>query len=782
MFPSLPPLPDENDLAEILDLFEEHVYAGAITPDGRYIGHRSGPKLARFLGGPVPLGRWDGFWESRVHPDDQAEYERFNQRLHLGEDAEITYRLIGLDGVTRLMWDRARPRRDPDGTVRVAGIISDVTSRNDSAARLAEVSERFARLLDVVGEHVYVVLAFPDGRFEELFQGPGADRLLGGAVPDPEMVNWEAAVHAEDRAIYNGYNAAIAVGEDADAEYRLVGADGITRWVHDRARCRRRPDGAVEASGIVSDVTERRHMRAELAQAHAALSQAVDAMDAHLYTLRVDPDGAFSAVYRGPNREALAGGPLPDGADGDDRFETLVHPEDRRRRVGALARLGAAEPVDLEYRVIGLDGRERIVADRLRARVDSDGALYYDGVMRDITERRRLEDELLRTLSEMQDAHRELEGARAEAELRARTDELTGAFNRRHFTEIVANALRDDPHGTGLLLLDADHFKHVNDLFGHLVGDAVLVELAARLQSHLEPAEDLARWGGEEFALLLRGVRSDAEIAERAERLRSRVAAAPVVAAGISLGLTISVGAIRAGGELADVDALVDAADRGLYAAKRGGRNRISLASHVGGSHAVQEPEAVSMARALAAAAGAREGVPEDDAGDVAALATSTAERLGLPADVVLRCRLGGWLHDVGKVAIPQRILEKPGALDSSEWEVMRTHPSIGEEIVRGVAALREAAAAVRHHHERYGGDGYPDGLAGTAIPIEARIVAAADAFSAMTVDRVYSKARTPAGAAIELRRSAGAHLDPAVVEALLAVLGLGAAEDARVA
>ena len=402
--------------------------------------------------------------------------------------------------------------------------------------------------------------------------------------------------------------------------------------------------------------------------------------------------------------------------------------------------------------------------------------------MRDITERRRLEDELLRTLSEMQDAHRELEGARAEAELRARTDELTGAFNRRHFTEIVANALRDDPHGTGLLLLDADHFKHVNDLFGHLVGDAVLVELAARLQSHLEPAEDLARWGGEEFALLLRGVRSDAEIAERAERLRSRVAGAPVVAAGISLGLTISVGAIRAGGELADVDALVDAADRGLYAAKRGGRNRISLASHVGGSHAVQEPEAVSMARALAAAAGAREGVPKDHAGDVAALATSTAERLGLPADVVLRCRLGGWLHDVGKVAIPQRILEKPGPLDAAEWEVMRTHPSIGEEIVRGVAALREAAAAVRHHHERYGGDGYPDGLAGTAIPIEARIVAAADAFSAMTVDRVYSKARTPAGAAIELRRSAGAHLDPAVVEALLAVLGLGATEDARVA
>ena len=782
MSPSLPPLPDENDLAEILDLFEEHVYAGAITPDGHYVSHRSGPKLARFLGGPLPVARGSSFWGSRVHPDDQPEYERFNRRLQAGEDAEVTYRLLGLDGITRLLWDRARPRREADGAVHVAGIISDVTSRNDAAARLAEVSERFARLLDVVGAHVYVLLAYPDGRFEELFQGPGADRLLGGAVPDPEMENWDAAVHPEDRAVYEAYNATIASGEDADAEYRLVGADGITRWVHDRARCRRRPDGAVEASGIVSDVTERRQMRTELAQAHASLSQAVEAMDAHLYTLRVDPDGAHTAVYRGPNREALVGGELPEGVDGDRRFENLVHPEDRRRRVAALPLLAAAAPIDLEYRLVGLDGRERIVADRLRARRDPDGTLYYDGVMRDITERRRLEDELLRTLSDMQDAHLELERARAEAELRARTDELTGAFNRRHFTEIVANALRDDPQGTGLLLLDADHFKHVNDLYGHLVGDAVLVELAARLQSLLEPGENLARWGGEEFAVLLRGVRSDDEIAERAERLRTRVAGTPVVAAGISLGLTISVGAIRAGGELSDVDALVDTADRGLYAAKRGGRNRISLASSGSGLHAAQEPEAVSMARALAAAAGAREGVPKDHAGDVAELATSTAERLGLPADVVLRCRLGGWLHDVGKVAIPPRILEKPGPLDAAEWDVMRTHPVIGEDIVHGVAALSEAAAAVRHHHERYAGDGYPDGLAGTAIPIEARIVAAADAFSAMTVDRVYSKARTPAEAAVELRRSSGAHLDPAVVEALLEVLGLSDAEDARVA
>src|SRR5215204_3677216 len=211
-----------------------------------------------------------------------------------GEESEATYRLIGLDGITRILWDRARPRRRPDGSTLVQGIISDLTSRAEADARLQEASDRFSRLLDVVGEHVYLALAYPDGRIQELFQGPGADRLLGGAEPDAEMKNWDAAVHPHDRLAYEAYNAALAAGEDAEVEYRLVGADGITRWVHDRAGVRRRPDGAVEVSGIVSDVTERRRMRAELAEAHAALSRVVEAMDDHLYTLRVDEDGGYT--------------------------------------------------------------------------------------------------------------------------------------------------------------------------------------------------------------------------------------------------------------------------------------------------------------------------------------------------------------------------------------------------------------------------------------------------------------------------------------------------------
>ena len=175
------------------------------------------------------------------------------------------------------------------------------------------------------------------------------------------------------------------------------------------------------------------------------------------------------------------------------------------------------------------------------------------------------------------------------------------------------------------------------------------------------------------------------------------------------------------------------------------------------------------MARALAhAPASARESA-------TAMPATSrrsplrTAERLGLPADAVVRTRLGGWLHDVGKAAIPRRILDKPGPLDAAEWDVMRTHPAVGEGVVQGVTSLRDAAAAVRHHHERYDGTGYPDRLAGEAIPIEARIVGAADAYAAMTDERVYSSPIDHDAAVAELERCAGTRFDPQVVSALAA-------------
>ena len=506
-----------------------------------------------------------------------------------------------------------------------------------------------------------------------------------------------------------------------------------------------------------------------------------------LYTFELRAGGRIQTVFAGPGGEALLGGYLPEGADLAVAWCRATHPDDREILAGHLSRLRHGESTEEAMRLIGLDGRTRWISFRAwPSRVGA--AIVVHGVASDVTGKMHLERILKATIGASQREAQALEQARADAEHLARTDALTGVYNRRHLNEVLDTALADSASSTrppALALLDVDHFKRINDTYGHAAGDAVLIAVARRIAGSVRTSDCVARWGGEEFCVLLERIPDEETLREIADGLRLRIEAEPVEIEGVDVTVTVSVGAAWAHADLAEADDLVDAADRALYAAKRRGRNQTRLYSEWRFEDFIAEdPEAIRLAEALALTASLREGTSSLHPQQVADLAMRTAERLGQPEPVVLRCRLGGWLHDVGKVVIPDHLLGKAGGLTDDEWEIMRSHPAIGEEIIRRVAGLKEATRAVRHHHEHWDGSGYPDGLAGDAIPIEARIVAAADAFSAMTAtERPYRRGRERADALAELRRSAGHQLDPVIVDALLLVLADDATRlDARIA
>jgi two-component system cell cycle response regulator len=395
-----------------------------------------------------------------------------------------------------------------------------------------------------------------------------------------------------------------------------------------------------------------------------------------------------------------------------------------------------------------------------------DGSLVVDGVVQDITDRKRAEERL-------EDALVLAEQARAEADQASRTDSLTGLFNRRHFAEQLTSALESTRPGQalGLLLLDIDHFKRTNDTYGHAAGDAVLREVGRQLAAVVRSGDIVARIGGEELAVVMPGGGRPDVLRAAGERVRMLVAAATVVHDDCEVPFTVSVGAGSSIDALT-ADKLLAAADRAMYAAKRRGRDRVCLFSElVGDDFLAEVPEAVRIAEALALTVSVREGMPALHNQQVAELAAAIAGELDLPAQGVLRCQVSGWLHDIGKTAIPDAILAKPGELTEDEWTQMRRHPEIGEAIVKRISGLADAASGVRHHHERFDGTGYPDQLAGEEISLEARVVAVSDAYSAITSRRPYQRERSREEAIEELRASAGGHLDPNVVDALCRVL-----------
>jgi diguanylate cyclase (GGDEF)-like protein len=411
-----------------------------------------------------------------------------------------------------------------------------------------------------------------------------------------------------------------------------------------------------------------------------------------------------------------------------------------------------------------------------------------------LLENRRLHAETLGYAAQLQDlnaqlqvAHagleannEELQAANSRLEALATTDALTGMPNHRALVAALDYELeRAQRYGRScsVLFIDLDHFKALNDGCGHAGGDAALRELAQVFRAALRSVDVLGRWGGEEFIALLPELEGDAALAV-AERVRMAVSARMFQVGG-GVHLTCSIGVASYPQDAAERDSLVERADRAMYAAKRLGRNQVRAADDAAvramlEAEGMGSREAAALAgtvEALAALVEARDHYTGQHTQRVAALTMRLALMLKLDATQAHLVGLAARLHDVGKVAIPDAILQKPGRLTPDEWARMRTHPTVGADVLDMVPALRPVAPLVRAHHERWDGLGYPAGLAREEIPLGARIVAVADAFGAITSDRPYQQRREATWALKELRRCAGTQFDPVIVEALARML-----------
>jgi len=396
---------------------------------------------------------------------------------------------------------------------------------------------------------------------------------------------------------------------------------------------------------------------------------------------------------------------------------------------------------------------------------------------------RENEDMLAEAHDQLQSQYGELEILQQRTREMADTDALTGLRNHGHFQEYLKGEVeKANTVGSPLavIMLDLDHFKNVNDEFGHQKGDDVLSIVGRLLSEEIRDIDYAARYGGEEFVIVMPGVTGDAAI-RLAESLRQSIKNA----AG-EMGLTPdyiggSLGVSDLPGCARDARSLVAAADSALLFAKRRGRNRVAYFLDLSETelqegdihrlHSRLRGASLDTIRALADAVNENDEYFGKESALLDSISAEMAARLGLDEDEATALELATRLHDIGKVGVPGAILRKKEKLTADELAVVQRHPEFGHEILQEARQMQELISAILYHHERWDGEGYPEKLKGEEIPLMARVVAIMDAYRAMRCDRPYRRSLTVEQAVAELRAGAGTQFDPQLVDLFAEIL-----------
>ncbi len=364
-----------------------------------------------------------------------------------------------------------------------------------------------------------------------------------------------------------------------------------------------------------------------------------------------------------------------------------------------------------------------------------------------------------------------------ETERLAATDPLTGVWNRRHTEErrqAEAARARRFGHELSVLVMDLDDLKLVNDAYGHPLGDEVIRRVAQLVLNSCRAIDIVGRYGGDEFSVILpeTGPRGAETVAERIlANLEKEPFEAP---RGSKVPISISIGAASYPVDTDDPDRLFSLADAAMYRAKLAGGGQFASLTVGPERGPVASVAAFDVLQGLLITVNAKDHYTFKHSREVTQHALALARHMGLSEEEISALEIAGNLHDVGKIGIPTDVLRKPGRLTPEEFKVVQEHPRLGHTLLQQLPQMETVLQAVLHHHERYDGTGYPDALKGEEIPLLARILAVADAFSAMVTDRPYRKALTLEEARDEVRCEAGKRFDPELAERFVELVEKG--------
>lgn len=353
-------------------------------------------------------------------------------------------------------------------------------------------------------------------------------------------------------------------------------------------------------------------------------------------------------------------------------------------------------------------------------------------------------------------------------------DSLTTLYNHKYFHERLEEEVRRAyllNSRVSLIMLDIDYFKNYNDVLGYPAGDKLLCEFANLLRSMVRSKDVIARYGGEEFAIIL--MEADTDLAlEVAERILTAVESYPFEGREVQPKgkLTVSIGVATYPGNAASKEELLKVAEEALYRAKNTARSKVALYFSVFDDLKSELNQSdlslLNTIKTLITVINAKDKYTFGHSERVVKYSTALAEQLGMNDQQTKFIKYGAFLHDIGKIEIGREILNKSKPLNQDEWATLKNHPQWGADIVKPVSALRQILPQILYHHERFDGKGYPHGLKGTEIPLNARILTIADSFDAMTSARPYQTARSLSEAVQELHRCSGIQFDPQLVEA----------------